>query len=292
MNSALQLILSCTGLCEAILESESEGEVITIFRELIKHYRKAKKAFSPGAIKQVVGEKSSTSKGYGDFVGFGQQDAHEFVARVIDLIEKELQNDNKKDSTVADLMNSKIRIVVKSRESDKKSCHHQDETILPLDLPNNNRAVTLKDCVLGFSKVEELDAIHNFDVLDEDGNKVKDDKGRVRQVSEKAYKQTIIENTSKYIIMHIKRFQQMSMTHYRKKNNDVIVPEKMNTSKGVYVLKSFIVQSGSLRGGHYVAFVNDDGKWFCANDSNVYPVRHNRTDNIVKGAYMLCYERQ
>ena len=50
--------------------------------------------------------------------------------------------------------------------------------------------------------------------------------------------------------------------------------------------RAFICHRGSLMGGHYYCFVENEGKWWCINDSNI------SLENIIKElsqAYIFLY---
>ena len=49
---------------------------------------------------------------------------------------------------------------------------------------------------------------------------------------------------------------------------------KISTGQILYALYGMVVHSGTMDGGHYVAYVrygdhSDKAKWYCANDSHV-----------------------
>ena len=69
----------------------------------------------------------------------------------------------------------------------------------------------------------------------------------------------------------------------------------MKNSAGqlLYALYGMVVHSGTMDGGHYVAYIrdgihSDKAKWYCANDSHVSSVSIETVLN--SQAYILFYE--
>jgi ubiquitin C-terminal hydrolase len=277
MNSALQMILNCNELNDKILESSCSGEITNTYKNLVLQYRKGGNSITPKDIKKVLASKCNL------FSGFSQEDSHEFLVLLLGRMEKEFKQDNKENNTMGDILDMNITIKVKSTESKRMSSHDEILTILPLDLPNKNVNVKLIECI------EEYTAVQNIDDPVEFEDKLAGDK--IRKIKENGNQQHIITGAGKYLLIQLKRFVQTNIGIYGKKINLVESPDTIETSFGTYHLKSFIVQTGGMGGGHYISFINDDNLWKCADDSRVYNVTDSKIKELVKCAYMICYEK-
>ena len=278
MNSALQMILNCDDLNDEILDSQCSGEITNTYKNLITQYRKGKSAIAPKDIKKVLASKCNA------FSGFAQEDSHEFLVLLLGRMEKEFRKDNKKDNTMGDILDMKITIIVRSTESKRRSSHDEILTILPLDLPDGNVDVQLRECIENYTSVQNIDEPVEFE-----------DKlagGKIRKVKEDGNQQHTITGAGKYLLIQLKRFVQTNIGRYGKKINLVESPDTMETSFGTYHLKSFIVQMGGMGGGHYISFIKDDDLWKCADDSHISQVTDSKINQLVKCAYMICYERE
>ncbi len=61
--------------------------------------------------------------------------------------------------------------------------------------------------------------------------------------------------------------------------------------EGNYACQAFIVHYGNLEGGHYVAYIKREGKWWCCNDSSVNEVSEQQALIVMKNAYFCFYNR-
>jgi len=276
MNSALQIILNCNRLNDAILSSSCNAPLIDAYRELVKNYRNCNDSeiIVPGNIKEVMGHK------YNIFHGFRQQDSHEFLSLLLLGMENELK-ENKEQNIISDILDVKVNITVKSKETDKTSSHYENTTILPLDLPHNNKDTCLGDCINNYMSEHDIDDPVKFEVKRN---------GKKKIVEEQASQEWIIEELSEYFMVQFKRFNQVG-NMFRKKSNNICVPYELETDNSKYILKSFIVQSGTLGGGHYISFIKDGSEWKFANDSSIIDVPEDKINEIAQTAYLLCYER-
>jgi len=277
MNSALQMILNCDELNDEILESSCSGEITNTYKNLVTQYRKGKSSITPKEIKKVLASKCNA------FSGYSQEDSHEFLVLLLGRMEKEFKQDDKKDNTMGEILDMKITIIVRSTESKRRSSHDEILTILPLDLPNKNANVQLRECIEEYTSVQNIDEPVEFE-----------DKlagGKIRKIKEIGNQQHTITGAGKYLLIQLKRFVQTNIGRYGKKINLVESPDTMETSFGTYHLKSFIVQMGGMGGGHYISFIKDNDLWKCADDSHVSQVADSKIKELVNCAYMICYER-
>ena len=70
------------------------------------------------------------------------------------------------------------------------------------------------------------------------------------------------------------------------------VKNEFNLNKYKYHCRGFVVQSGGITGGHYIAFIKQDDKWYCCNDSNISVVDEERIKGIIGSSYILLYVKQ
>lgn len=58
-----------------------------------------------------------------------------------------------------------------------------------------------------------------------------------------------------------------------------------------YAIKSFIVHLGrGMAGGHYIAYVQREGSWWCCNDQILTQVTLQQVQQALPQAYFICYE--
>jgi ubiquitin C-terminal hydrolase len=287
MNSALQVLLSCSGLNKLIVDTPVEGHLINTYRDLVIEYLNANEGdiITPREIKNTM---SSMLK---IFQGYGQQDAHEFISLLFRKISDEFKQSEKSEKSEKSeleidlILGCKIRTEIKSIETDKISIKYDPrDVMLVLHIPEYGDAITLADCIRDFTSPERLDSLHKFDIVDKNNSST-------YSVHEYAEKRIIIEDTGKYIMICLRRFKQINIGNYEKKNTRVTIPHTMKTTKGNYYLTSFIVQHGNRNSGHYISFVNDNNVWKCANDSSVSYVQDNNLNRLLEQAYIVCFER-
>uniref|UniRef100_A0A6Q2ZJQ4 Ubiquitin carboxyl-terminal hydrolase n=1 Tax=Esox lucius TaxID=8010 RepID=A0A6Q2ZJQ4_ESOLU len=134
--------------------------------------------------------------------------------------------------------------------------------------------------------------------------------GSKKSVYTEALKQMLISCPPTVLTLHLKRFQQMGYG-VSKVNRHVLFPPILDLApfcsvncKGVsdggrvlYSLYGVVEHSGTMRGGHYTAYVKARpsypgslaGVWFHVSDSSVQPVSESKVQS--SQAYLLFYER-
>lgn len=160
--------------------------------------------------------------------------------------------------------------------------------IVPLSIPNNGK--TIYDCLNNNFKEEILDE-KNLWKCDSCNNSVK---------AKKTYE---LWSPPPVLVIQLKRFshtgsKNTSFIDYPIENLDL---EKYLSStrrnyfvgKTKYNLVSVVCHSGGLNGGHYIAYGNDNNKWFNFNDSYVSEIRDTniRSTIVTSNAYILFYCR-
>jgi len=104
-----------------------------------------------------------------------------------------------------------------------------------------------------------------------------------------AFSKTIIDQAPERFMVDLKRFQ-FSRTGVRSKiTREVQMPERATLHGAQYRLKSIVIHSGTVSGGHYYAYIRKGDQWQVANDSTV-----TATSDISHGlnnGYLYWYER-
>lgn len=249
------------------------------------------------------------------FSGFMQQDAQECLSFILDALHEglyyetsihasgEIENDmdklmvesinkwsetvSKKYSIITDIFFGQFYIQTFSEETSYKyneiiSTKYEIFNILNIEITGN----TIYDCLSNFFSAETIDGEYELD------NKMKI----------KAKRKINIIKSPQVLIIVLKRFA--GNNRFRKLNNTVIFP--INTldissycigydvSESIYKLKSAVLHSGSLNGGHYYSYVNHiDGEWYEYNDCTCekIDIKDNR-EELFKNGYILIYEKK
>ncbi|KAL5702634.1 ubiquitinyl hydrolase 1 [Ranunculus cassubicifolius] len=159
------------------------------------------------------------------------------------------------------------------------------------DQSSGSCSVNNLKCVVSSSKEKTLEP--------DDGDKVD---GKGIKVKRDATKEIRISKAPEILTIHLKRFGQDVRGRFNKLSGHVSFEEKLNLNsymghrvddetKYEYQLIGVVEHSGSIRGGHYIAYVRDKQhtKWFYASDAHVRQVS---LDEVFRSeAYLLFYGR-
>jgi len=253
MNSAIQMLLSCKVLIQILLNYNFKSEILNKFKDFLKKY-KNNNVITPDSIKKIVCDKDNT------FKGFNQHDSHEFLIRLLEILEDEFKKEDNKDicgidikDIVGNIFDSNITSIIYCEKYKEKSKNKVKEKTLSFSLPSKDN-LNLNDCIENYSRIEQL---------------TDDNKWFYEKKNEyvEAYKRLYIKNFAKYLIIHLKRFT--FFTNSSKDNRDIEITENLKFRDKDYELRSIIHHSGGTGGGHYISLVKNDNKWFICNDSRV-----------------------
>ena len=86
LNSALQLLINCTVLTKFISSFNFKSEKLNEIKNFLQKY-KSSNVISPIDIKNIVAQKDEK------FAGFNQNDSHEFLILLLEIIENELKKE-------------------------------------------------------------------------------------------------------------------------------------------------------------------------------------------------------
>ena len=266
LNSVLQLIFKCEILNEHLINIDyKDNNVIKGYIKTIKdYYNPAIHTLGPKIIYNHIKNK------YSQFDNYAQSDAHEFLICLFDLLET---NYDKlyKNKLFNKLFDCGIKSKITCGETGEEFISQESDKVLCLSIPVEKQNITLYNCISSFFQKELL----------KDDNKYFNDKINKYVMATKEY---FITNFPKYFFITLKKYDKA----YNKIDCDVNIPYNLILKNHNYKLKGFIIQMGGLNGGHYVAYININNKWFLCDDRNITNFNIN---DIVKKSYILLYEK-
>lgn len=282
MNSALQLLFRCSAFTKYMLNTDNfESKVLKCYKITLTDYFNPKvHSLEPTIIKRFIADKLP------EFIGFRQHDAHEFIIHTLDMLDESLKGENEtlpslstinSDEIISKLFDCRLFTEIKSLETDGETLIKEPDRIVTLPIPEKSNP-NLNDCFEKYCEVEILDGDNKW--YDEDNNK-----------KVKAEKRMKICNCPKYFIISLKRFNVKNGTLY-KINNSVHCPLEWTYDKYTYHCRGFVIQSGGLGGGHYIAFIKNGDTWYCCNDSNISEVSYDKIEKVIGHSYILLYVKQ
>ena len=278
LNSSLQLLINTDLLTQFFINNEFKNKELKGYRQtLIDYYTPKVVCLAPNIVKRYIADKSMV------FRGFGQNDANEFMVHLIDTLDERLKEELKENSDInginceakdvfANLFDIGIESKIISESTNEESITNTKERFLPLEIPEKNGEVNLDDCLENFQRIEDMDNLWRSEKTKEMVN---------------IKKKLTIKSLPKYLIITLKRYS--FSNGGRKINTQVNIPLEYNFMGKNYSLKSCVLQSGSLRGGHYISFIKKDNQWYCCNDSRVGKVNDATINEAVKNCYMFLF---
>ena len=169
--------------------------------------------------------------------------------------------------------------------------HHKFDWITSLQLQITEHATTLEECLKDYMKQEELD----WD------NKLTCDKCKEKS---KGLSSISFWKFSDIIVIQFKRFLQDDFGRPTGKNDkNIDYPLEFDFDKyvhcdspyktsGIYKLYAVNIHVGSLGGGHYYSFVNNNDTWYIYNDDNKIKEFINIEGVQDNDAYLLFYVKE
>ena len=215
MNSALQMLIKCGILTNFILKRDFTDRSLLIYKRFLKSYIQ-NQSFSPHEIKRLIAENSKS------LVGFRQEDSHDCLMVLMDIIDEGLKREFKDSSKTISIGNTWVKCknlsdhlfdthyksIITSSE-DTSDTSEKDETIkiLTLEIPDN--AENFFDCLDHFQKKETLSK----------DNRWLSEKYKKKVMAKKKLK---IKKTPKYLIVHLKRFEFINPMNTRKITKNIM----------------------------------------------------------------------
>ena len=158
------------------------------------------------------------------------------------------------------------------------------ENSYSIDLPLNK--LSISDCLDEIFEPEELSEENNNQYYDDTEEKYKD-----------VIKKTYLFQTSKYLILQLKRWnmnlrKNQRIIHYDVDDPLSLVKYSYDKNKALlskkYELFGIINHSGNIYGGHYTCIVkNFNGKWYDYNDAMIKEIPKNKV--VGNKNYCLIY---
>jgi ubiquitin carboxyl-terminal hydrolase 8 len=276
LNSALQLLINCTVLTKIILTTNFNNAKLNYIKNFFINYFNSEIPICPNKLKIIVGQKSNK------FMSFAQQDSHEFLIYLLEILEEEFKNHFtneeickiKLKELISSLFDIGITSIIYSEETNEQSKTHINERILSLPIKKGDN-ITLNDCINDFLKVEKLDGDSKWFSQKNNKNVV-------------AYKRLILKRLPKYLIIHLKRFSYFSSSN---KNNKVVkCDEKIIIEDRNYDLRGIVYHSGTANGGHYISVIKLNGEWYLCNDGTI--TKLDNIENYLNYGYIYLYVKQ
>ena len=262
MNAALQIITNSTVLTKIILTNNFKSPKLNTYKKFLQTYKNGQ-SFRPIEVKHMVGEKDRK------FLDNSQHDSHEFLINLMEILEDEFKKEyNENPITIINIplnefmsriFDTNVSSIIYSDETNEKSKTKVGEKILSLPIPKKEN-VTLNDCIEYYTQIEKLSGDCQW--KSEKENKLVD-----------AYKRLYLKSLPKYLLIQLKRFSFFSFSN--KNDVNISVPINLDIRNNSYQLRGIIYHMGSANGGHYVAIINHNDKWYLCDDSNVSEVNIN-----------------
>lgn len=306
LNSAIQCILSSDLFCTNILNFPFDKKNVDILR-ILKEFIIIKKSDSkilinPNILKFIMSNYSSFFKGY------NQQDCHECIITILDIIHEQTKNINftldkslfcskivdKRESEkywakhnnifgksfVSDIFNLQIRSSLICQCCGNSRSNYETANNISLSLPNSEK-IDIIDCFNNYFKSEILDG----------SNAVMCDKCKKNT---KTVKSLDICRFPKIMIIHMKRYTQNTDSTYSRNNCLVDYFSSLKfvcKDAGIeYELKSVVNHFGNNpQGGHYTICTKMNKEWVHIDDSSVYKIEESKICS--PSAYVLFMVR-
>jgi len=267
MNSSLQLLLCCSPLfdfinmfCESdLLNNNQKNQLLKYIRTFIDYYNPTTNNLGPVILF------NNYKKLNLNYLGFTQEDSHEFLTFTIDDIITQLNEINIKEykNKIDKLFTIKLEQNYISLNN-KESKTIQKENILSLGFDNS--CESLYDCL------KKLDTIEN------------DFRIEIK-----------ILELPKFFFISLKRFS-VQDNRISKNNQELNIPLNLLFNNDTFILRGFIIHCGNIIGGHYYSFCNrkhdNEYKWYKLDDININEVDIEQVKNELKYAYILLYESE
>lgn len=280
MNASLQCLRVITPLTEYIVERGGERHGDTTKNDLVDSYFSfvrdiwscGNQILVPRDLKREFGRYKE------QFLGYGQQDAPEFINFLLDAIHEAVKTvrtdraDRKKkvtESVISRLFYGQYRSTVTCDR-----CNHDSVTREPfmfLTLPVTR---SLED---SFRSISRDDALTN-------DNRYKCDHCKSET---NAVKRLEVERLPTVLIIYLKRF---NGNRHRKVETNMDIPLQFDHSEGSYDLIGVVDHHGTLDRGHYTSSILIDGRWYDTDDQKIYEI--SKSQVVSKHAYILFYLKQ
>lgn len=321
MNSILQCLFNSLKLTDYILSTnykddmdlknkKNEQYVLQSYVTLLNHVWESNQLIKPKTFIE------NFSKFHKKYYSLQQQDSHECLMYVLDILHKSLSYEVEIEIN-GDVKTRTDSLMRKSLETWKTfyekeysfiietfygniinnvrclKCNISEEVFEPynnLSLSIQDTNSSLQDCLDDYFQNEQIIDTWKCDKCNETG----------------CNKSSVLWTLPNYLIINLKRFKQNGS--FTSKNNNLITfplkdlnltqyvsKDKNDMNNYIYDLYAVNYHSGNLDGGHYFsACKNLDGNWYNFNDGNVsrYNSANLESQLVTKDSYILFYHRK
>ena len=152
MNSAIQILVNNEALANYFIKNNFKDENLIKFKNFVEKYKSSDSSFPPAGIKDIVAEKHDM------FGGFLQNDSHEFIILLLDILEEALKKE-KENNYIEKLFDYKLSSTLKCKlkKCGNTSVNHSMNRFLSLDIPRVKDEIELDDCYREYKAREKLE---------------------------------------------------------------------------------------------------------------------------------------
>jgi len=312
VNSALQCLCHIRPFIDIILNLQQQQQqqlppVTSAYAQLLTEMQSIPKgATSAYQLKARISDVNRR------FAGTDQQDSHEFLTILLEILHDELM-DNYQNSSIGDLMHGVIRSTVKCLACPEETI--TDDSFLSLPLPVRRSAAETFDSKIRENICEKFigifisrsasdpdihgsfQAFLSPEQLGENGQWFCENCQNLTD----ATKRFDLWQLPRVLILQLKRFT-CDLTNDTKIATKIRFDLQLNLSEfmkecehdsaPLYNLVAVLTHSGTLASGHYMTFAKhlDDEVWYHFDDQHVRQASSNEV--LSSDAYILVYERK
>lgn len=282
LNSCLQLMFSCTDLVDYILQVGPACPENSMVHRLFLLLTQGASVNNLIKVKKIF--ESKVKKKYS-----GQQDGHEFLVQMLDILENELKKQKYKTITLFE--DSDNLLYGKSNDNWRKYVQkNKNSKILDLFYGQTRQTLYCKKCLVERNNFEIFNIYPVHDSLDSF-------RARSACESRKIQCPTCKKNTVHIASDQIWKYPKKLIiliipgiwTGNTKRSSGTVPINNWNLNGYVYNLSCIINHHGIMEGGHYTNYSRINNKWYFINDDSVNKI--NESEINTNYAYVLLYER-
>ncbi len=280
MNAPLQCLFHCPLFIEYLQKSKTTGAWHTDLKKLLTAMTQA----TTPAISPETFERKATSLYFSEQNNFHQQDASEFIIKLLNNLHNE--------EIAMDLFDIPILSTIECAECKTITKDATNERILSAEIPSAMKDIAINDCTTAYLSQETLTGADAYNCP------------QCKKLVD-ASKQLSIGMAPQILIVHLKRFsKKATASSVEITKNDtpvriavtIEVPHTENTA--TYQLKGVCLHNGSFKSGHYTSLVQEiKNEWKFYNDSSISDgskllIELEKAGSTGYGTpYLLYYER-
>ena len=270
MNSAIQILVNNNVFSNYFINNEFTDENLMKFKKFVTQYKSSTNSFPPVGVKEIVAEKHEM------FGGFLQNDSHEFIVLLLDVLEEALKKEEK-DNVIEKLYDFKLSSILKCKikKCGNTSINKSMNRFLSLDIPNvsTEQDISLDDCYRDYKAREKLEKSERWYC----------EKCKKKRI---ASKRLNIDEWPRHLLIQLNRFI-VNPPRIMKNNRTLNIPIEWRHN---YFLKGFVIHSGGPGGGHYISVAQVNNKWYLFDDTSKNEIEIQQVEKLASVAYILYYE--